>query len=579
MKKLIFLIIVLAVLLKTESYSCTIIMVSDTRVVLAGSNEDSVFPLTVLWFYPATDNSLMFFERNTTEFPDSARSHFELANVYVKINETEKAVAEYKKVLGIDPDHKNARLALENLLDQNYMDGEFWRDQVLTDLIPYWFNHIRDEEYGAFYLNLSRDWQPKPPWDKMPAMISRQIFSFSTAYLLSGEEKYLEVARSAVDYLLEYGWDQEYGGWFGSISQTGKPKDTYKSASSQLYSNVGLAQYYFVTGDERALSYILKSIEIHKTYFYDEKFDGYYTRLNRDLTVSDSSKAKHSHYGQGSLMPNLILATRDSAVISFSKHLADFSIKKMIDPVEGWILGYPNGFDREWNYVPYLVDGKESIYLGACSTAALFFLRLYYLTGKESYLKYGKALGNKLCQYGWDKQQGGWLFSVEKAPPHHPTGSQKIYWWIQIYGASLQLQLYHATNDGQYLENFRKTEGFYDRYFRDSEYGGVFLGVTPDGSYLGKGEKAGSWHTSYHEIEHGFLNYLYFSLFVNEKPVVLHFVLDGSKKYFVSPVDDPQVQITSVLVNGKPWTNFDARERSITLPAGKNFKVEVTLSN
>ncbi len=272
-------------------------------------------------------------------------------------------------------------VAAENAVDttgkQKFMNGEFWRDQVLTDLMPYWYKHVRDEKHGTFYLNLSRDWQPKPPWDKMPAMISRQIFSFSTAYLLSGEEKYLDVARKSTDYLLKYGWDQEYGGWFGSISQTGEPKETDKSASSQLYSNVGLTQYYFVTGDERALSHVMKSVEIHKTYAHDEEFDGYYMKINRDLSVSDSSKAKHSHYGQGSLMPNLILATRDSAVISFSKHLADLSIERMIDPVEGWILGYPNGFDREWNYVPYLVDGKESIYLGACSTAALFFLRLY----------------------------------------------------------------------------------------------------------------------------------------------------------------------------------------------------------
>jgi hypothetical protein len=301
-------------------------------------------------------------------------------------------------------------------------------------------------------------------------------------------------------------------------------------------------------------------------------------KLNRDLSVSDSSKAKHSHYGQGSLMPNLILATRDSAVISFSKHLADLSIERMIDPVSGWILGYPKGFDREWNYVPYLVDGKESIYPGASSTAALFFLRLYHLTGKESYLKHGKALGDKLCRYGWNAERGEWFNSVEKALPFHTAGSQKIYWWIQIYGAFLQLQLFHVTQNEQYLENFKKTVLFYDRYFRDHEYGGVFLGVTPDGSFLGKGEKAGSWHTSYHDIEHGFLNYLYLNLFVNKKPVVLYFELDGPKKHFVSPVDDPKVQITGVRINGKPWADFDPRERSITLPASINLKVEVTLS-
>ena len=466
----------------------------------------------------------------------------------------------------------------DTTMEQKIMDGEYWRDQVLTDLIPYWYKHVRDEEHGAFYLNLSRDWQPMPPWDKMPAMISRQIFSFSTAYLLSGEEKYLNVAREAVDYLLKYGWDQEYGGWFESISQTGEPIGINKGASSQIYNNVGLIQYYFVTGDERALSYVLKSVEIHKTYAHDEELDGYYMKLNRDLSVSDSSKAKHSHYGQGSLMPYLIMATRDPEVINYSKHLADISIERMYDTVNNWILGYPNGFDRKWNYVPFLVDGKESIYLGACSTASLFFLHLYNLTGEESYLKNGRALGDQLCQYGWDKEQGRWFNSVEKAPPYSLTGSQQNYWWVQIYGAFLQLQLYHVTQDEQYLENFKKTELFYENYFRDHEYGGIYLGVAPDRSFMGKGEKAGSWHTSFHEIEHGFLNYLNLNLFVNKKPVVLHFKLDGPKKHFVSPVSDPEVLIASVRIDGKPWTNYDAKERSITLPAGKNIDIEVTLA-
>ena len=462
--------------------------------------------------------------------------------------------------------------------EMKFMDGEFWRAQVLEDLMPYWFDHVRDEEHGAFYTNLSREWQPIPPWDKMSPMISRQIFSFSTAYMLSGEDKYLEVARKAVDYLLEYGWDKEYGGWFGSISQTGEPKDTVKGASLQLYSNVGLTQYYLATGDERALSHVLQSVEILKTSAHDKEHDGYFMQLNRDLSVRDWTKAKHSHYGQGSLMPNLILATRDPEVLKFSQHLADLSIEHMMDPEGGWMLGYPTSFDREWNYTPYIEQGKETIYLGASSTAALFFLRLYHLSGKESYLKAGKDLGDKLCRYGWDADRGGWYEFVEKASPHRPLPDQKVWWWIQIYGSFVQLQLYHLTQEEHYLERFRKTELFYDRHFIDHEYGGVFIGVTPDGSLVGDGQKAASFQTSYHEIEHGFLNYLHLNLYVNQRPVALHFKLDGPGKHFVSPVDDPSVRISKVRINGKEWTDFDARERSVTLPDGKDLKVEVTFA-
>ena len=154
---------------------------------------------------------------------------------------------------------------------ERFMDGEFWREQALTQIIPYWFQHARDEEYGAFHTSLSRQWQPSPPWDKYPAMIGRQLFSFSAAYLLSGEERYLEVARETADYLLEHAWDEEYGGWFDVLTRTGEPKVTTKTAPLELYANAGLALYYLVTGDERALSHVQESLRIRRTYAHDEE--------------------------------------------------------------------------------------------------------------------------------------------------------------------------------------------------------------------------------------------------------------------------------------------------------------------
>ena len=62
------------------------------------------------------EDGITFLERNMLEFPDSARSHFELANVYLKTNNKEKAIAEYKKTLVINPNHKQANQGLENLL-------------------------------------------------------------------------------------------------------------------------------------------------------------------------------------------------------------------------------------------------------------------------------------------------------------------------------------------------------------------------------------------------------------------------------------------------------------------------------
>ncbi|MDP2855792.1 MAG: hypothetical protein Q8N90_01565, partial [bacterium] len=86
--------------------------------------------------------------------------------------------------------------------------------------------------------------------------------------------------------------------------------------------------------------------------------------------------------------------------------------------------------------------------------------------------------------------------------------------------------------------------------------------------------------SSYHEMENALLNYLYLNLYVNHAPATLYFHIKNSStqsKYFVSIVEDPFVQIIGVKINDKSWNDFNAVERSVVLPEGKDLKLEVTL--
>lgn len=460
------------------------------------------------------------------------------------------------------------------------LNGEFWRDQALTSIIPYWYEHARDTSHGAFYMSLTRSWEPTPPWDKYPAMISRQVYGFSAAYLLSGDRKYLEVARSGAEYLLDHGWDKQYGGWFGVLTQTGEPKDSTKSVDLQLYTDVGLAMYYFVTGDEKVLSRVKESVRIRRSYAHDKEFGGYYQVLNRDLTVRDSSKSKHSHFGYtGSLLINLSMATRDPEILSFAEELMQISMEQMTDPQEGWLRGFRTRFDRRWNFTPMIIDGREVISAGAQLTGALAFLRLYEMTGKELYKQKGAGLGDQTTRFAWDSLRGGWYDDIERILPHSPRGTPAVSWWIQCYGSFLQLHLYHITGAKQYLDRFEKMESFWNRCLMDAKFGGVFMTVSPDGVPIDS-EKAVVWKASYHEMEHALLNYLYLNLYVNHKPAVLHFLLRDTRsqsRHLVSPVEDPSVHIGAVKINGAVWTSFNTRERDVILPEAREVNLEVTL--
>ena len=459
------------------------------------------------------------------------------------------------------------------------LDPEHWRRQALRDLIPYWEKHAIDAESGAFHMNLSRDGKPLPPWDLLPALISRQVFGFSAAYMLSGEGRYLGIARDGVQYLFGHAWDEEYGGWYDRLTREGKPSADTKSVALRLYTDVGLTEYFLATGDRNVLRRVRESIAIQKRRASDSRKGGYAQTLARDLSILDYGKNKHAHYGYvGSLLLNLHLAVRDPEILAWERELMDLSASRQVDE-EGWWHGFRNKLDRDWRMTPTLLEGKEVVSVGAELTAALALLRLYHQSGERKYLELGRGLAERLNRFAFDPATGAWREFLERKAPYRPVGEPATWWWIQIYGSFLQLQMYRVTGEPEYLETFKKSEEFFEAGFRDREMGGIYGHVGLDGAVLNEGRKAssGEWHTSYHEMEHALLNYLYLNLYVHRRPAVLHFRLGGPGRHYVSLVDDPAVTIASVRIGGKPWKGFDARDRSIRLPAGKDLDVEVTL--
>lgn len=111
------------------------------------------------------------------------------------------------------------------------MSGNYWKEQALKDIMPYWTKYSRDTVYGGFHTNLDSEWKLFGDSYKYPSMISRQLFSYSVAYLLSGEEEYIKHADSTVEWLIGKAWDREYGGWYDELDREGNPVETTKPHS------------------------------------------------------------------------------------------------------------------------------------------------------------------------------------------------------------------------------------------------------------------------------------------------------------------------------------------------------------
>ena len=186
-------------------------------------------------------------------------------------------------------------------------------------------------------------------------------------------------------------------------------------------------------------------------------------------------------------------------------------------------------------------------------------------------------LARRTTRWGYDPSQGLWYDTIGRLDPsiHRATAC----WWIQAYGNMFQLFLYHLTGDGTFLDRFKKGGESWNRCFLDKKEGGAFLSCNLNGS-IHDGTKATSSKTSYHSMEHCMLNYIYLRLWVEKRPVHLFFAIaprNSSIKHYVVPIEDREVRIQGVEVDGLPWLDFNPKLGYVSLPPGGSRKLQVAL--
>ena len=118
-------------------------------------------------------------------------------------------------------------------------------------ILPFW-ERLADPVNGGYYGWMDRELRVNPAAHKGCILNARILWSFATAARVTGEERYREDARRALDFLSRFE-DGERGGVYWSVTAEGQPLDTTKHTYCQAFVIYGLAAWYRLTGDENAL--------------------------------------------------------------------------------------------------------------------------------------------------------------------------------------------------------------------------------------------------------------------------------------------------------------------------------------
>ena len=177
--------------------------------------------------------------------------------------------------------------------------------------------------------------------------ISRLVYGFASAYMMTGDDRYLEGAEKGTEYLREhmrfYDPDEKVVYWYHGIDVQGQ-RETKVFASEfgddfdaipayeQIYALAGPMQTYRITGDPRILQDAELTVELFDRFFLDRSKGGYFSHLD-PITLDPRSDALGANKGKknwnsvGDHAPayliNLYLATGERRYADFLEYTFD----------------------------------------------------------------------------------------------------------------------------------------------------------------------------------------------------------------------------------------------------------------
>lgn len=433
--------------------------------------------------------------------------------------------------------------------------------------------------------------------------ISRLVYGFASAYLMTGEERYLEAAEKGTRYLREHfrcvDPAEKTCYWYHAIVLSGGNRERKVFASEngedfdavpayeQIYALAGPTQTYRITGDPSIENDIRMTIDFFQKYFLDRERGGYYSHIDPvmfapDAVVLDRNRNRKNWNSIGDHAPayliNAVLATGDEEWGRMLENCADL--------ITGHFQDYDHSpfvnekFHADWSRDLTWGWQQNRAVVGHNLKIAWNLMRINSWRPKEQYVAFAKQIASLMPQHGWDRQRTGWYDVVSRTIGaeqewHRFAWHDRKAWWQQEQGILAYLLLAGLLKDPEHLRYARESAAFYNAWFLDHDAGGVYFNVTASGlPYLiGTERKKGSHSMAgYHSFELAYLAAIYTNLLLTHEGMDLYFkpLPDGfrDRKLRVAPDMLPpgSMRIESVTVDGAPWTDFDADGLIVNLP-------------
>jgi mannobiose 2-epimerase len=375
------------------------------------------------------------------------------------------------------------------------------KSEVANDLtgniLPYWTKNVVDHVNGGFYGRVDKLGKKYPESDKGGILNARILWTFSSAYRVTGDTSYLRVARRAKNYIIDHFIDQKYGGTYRSVNSKGEPSDLRKQIYSQSFFIYALSEFYRATGDKESL---IKAQEIFLTiekHAVDKDSEGYFevfshewNRTN-DLIIGEKTlkdeKTMNTHLHLMEAYSNLYRVWPDPKVGERLKNLIRLFTDKIVDPQTFHLRVF---MDRNWNSTSTINSYGHDI------EASWLLIEAAQILGDQTISNDVKKISLKIANAAREGLKPDGSLVSEK---NYLTGEVNTSrdWWPQAETIVGLVNAFELSGQDRYLDEAIKCWNYTNQNIVDHKAGEWFNSVSGSG-IVSDGDKAGFWKCPYH---------------------------------------------------------------------------------
>lgn len=432
-----------------------------------------------------------------------------------------------------------------------------WMTHLRDDLLPYWTSaEAQGSPWGNFPTYRSMDGTLAQPTQRRPRMLSRQIYLYAMAYMLTGDEALLALSHAGLRWLLQHAWDDVNGGWFEQLDLNGAPVGQgIKTAQDSAYAAMGPAAYYFVTRDPAAEQAVLNTRDLimdpHR--FWDANLgrvrDAMSFTLAGEIDVDNDGAELVAQLDQINAYMLLVQPVLQSPVrrLQFLEDMHTLGNVLLRDFLQDGIFWGATGLKGQ-----YLSKHAD---FGHTLKSLWMLLQLDKRLAAHPFHAAVLPHAPQMLERAFDGANGMWA----KRPSGPASVEYGSDWWI--YAESDQLAQTLTLLGESQVDKLRQTLPHWLTSYVDGALHEVIPSINRDGSraynwQVGDTAKCNEWKNGFHSVEHALMAVLVGS-YLQGAPVPLYFAVPAAqattfpvRPYLLDGQEVSRESLGSVTVDG-----------------------------